>query len=48
MGVWEMSPADGARVSQWTHTGNPTNAASGDYIALPWRMGVLTQTNSTC
>jgi Glycosyl hydrolase family 62/Ricin-type beta-trefoil lectin domain-like len=22
--------------------------AGGDYIALPWRMGLLTQTNSTC
>jgi hypothetical protein len=22
--------------------------ASGDYIALPWRLGLLTQTNATC
>ncbi|HEU5106936.1 MAG TPA: non-reducing end alpha-L-arabinofuranosidase family hydrolase, partial [Micromonosporaceae bacterium] len=22
--------------------------ASGEYIRLPWRMGLLTQTNSTC
>ncbi|MGW5446026.1 non-reducing end alpha-L-arabinofuranosidase family hydrolase [Streptomyces asiaticus] len=23
-------------------------AASGDYNTLPWRLGLLTQTNSTC
>ena len=22
--------------------------AGGDYISLPWRRGLLTQTNSTC
>lgn len=23
-------------------------AAGGDYNSLPWRLGLLTQTNSTC
>lgn len=29
-------------------TASPSQDAGGDYIRLPWRMGLLTQTNSSC
>lgn len=54
--VQGASTADGGRVVQYAD--NPCQlqyvyqgmapGSSGDYIRLPWRMGLLTQTNSTC
>ena len=53
MDVTGGSTADGARITQWTrHDGTNQQFqfvdSGGDYNNLPWRMGLLTQTNSTC
>jgi endo-1,4-beta-xylanase len=39
-------PLNSCRI-QFLYQGQDPNA-NGDYIRLPWRMGLLTQTNSTC